>query len=281
MNGAFRGVGDTNSLDERAGALVVLEKYFPGDDARLLAEGATILDKVIVEVLAYRSARTTALTVYRRLRQRFPCWRDLIEAPASEVAEIVSATGLARYRAEILRKLVTRIYHDYPDGGLEDLRGWNDTSVLRYLETLPGVGAFVALELMLVAFERPVLPLAWPLGRLLIRLGIAERRSDLDHLLASAATQLAPGRHRPFYEGLLAHARLICKPRLPHCEQCQLAPLCTYYKRSQVMRRAEGWRDQTPRRRRARPGPRSATDGAAREIPPEPPPRVNVQSINS
>jgi len=193
------------------------------------------LDEVVFLVLAYRSTPANSQSAYSRLRNRYGTWSALITAPPVDVEDAIRPAGLAHQRAILIQRLVARVIADFPEGSLAPLRGWDDTAVLAYLTSLPGLSRLAASQAMLHALDRRVLPATHSLVRFLTRLGILDRGLKPEHVLTTAASLLSAGQHRQLYDNLLAHAHSVCAPRVPRCRRCHLTDLCAYYKRTRFL----------------------------------------------
>ena len=220
-----------DTLGQRARSLVALSERFPSPTGRLDEGPGDLLDELILFTLRNRSARPNADSAFAELRRRFATWHELTEIPLVEIETAIHPAGLVHQRADLIQKLVVRIETDFPDGSYGTIRHWDDLATLRYLLSLPGIGQFAAYQVMLYVLGRPVLPVAWPLNRLLTRLGIVDQTVPPEAILDAAAALLAPGEHRVLYDNLLDHARTVCIPRAPRCRHCPLNDLCVYYKR--------------------------------------------------
>jgi endonuclease III len=225
-----------DALGQCARRLVALNERFSLPVVRTSTDTEDLLDELVYFTLRNRSARLNADAAFRELRRRFPTWHQLTLAPRCEIEEAIRPAGLVHQRAELIQKLVARIENDFPDGSYGAIRTWDDLAILRYLTSLPGIGQFAAYQAMLYVLGRPVLPVAWPLTRLLTRLGIVDQSFGPEAVLDAAASLLATGEHRVLYDNLLEHARAICTPRTPRCRRCQLSDLCAYNKRVRLRR---------------------------------------------
>ena len=91
---------------------------------------------------------------YDRLRERFPSWDAVREAPVAEIEDAIRPGGLAPTKAVRIKQILEAI-------GDDDL-GWLADAPLDegrdYLTELPGVGRKTAACVLLFAFGRPDVP---------------------------------------------------------------------------------------------------------------------------
>lgn len=168
------------------------------------------------------SAQTTDIRVNEvtpRLFAAYPGPRELAEAPAEDVQEVVRSLGFYRSKVRSIQALATRIVDEYNGavpGTVEDL------------VSLPGVGRKTANVVLGNAFDVPGITVDTHFGRLARRLGWTENEDpvkvekDVAALFPSALwTELS--------HELIYHGRRICHSRKPACGVCPVADLCPSY----------------------------------------------------
>jgi len=94
------------------------------------------------------------------------------------------------------------------------------------LLTLPGVGRKTASVVLIVAFNKPAMPVDTHVFRVANRLGLTENAKTPEEseriLIANIPEDLLPIAHH----WLILHGRYICQARKPLCEQCGIRPWC-------------------------------------------------------
>lgn len=168
------------------------------------------------------SAQTTDIRVNAvtpGLFVAYPGPRELAEAPAEDVQEMVRSLGFYRSKARSIQALATRIVDEYDaavPGTVEDL------------VSLPGVGRKTANVVLGNAFGVPGITVDTHFGRLARRFGWTENEDpvkvekDVAALFPSALwTELS--------HELIYHGRRICHSRKPACGVCPVADLCPSY----------------------------------------------------
>ncbi|MBS6029190.1 endonuclease III [Kocuria salsicia] len=168
------------------------------------------------------SAQTTDIRVNEvtpRLFAAYPGPRELAEAPAEDVQEVVRSLGFYRSKVRSIQALATRIVDEY-DGAVP--------GTVEDLVSLPGVGRKTANVVLGNAFDVPGITVDTHFGRLARRLGWTENEDpvkvekDVAALFPSALwTELS--------HELIYHGRRICHSRKPACGVCPVADLCPSY----------------------------------------------------
>lgn len=96
------------------------------------------------------------------------------------------------------------------------------------LEALPGVGRKTANVVLSNAFNIPAIAVDTHVFRVANRIGLskaANPRKTEEQLMAAIPRQRWSHAHHL----LIFHGRNLCKARKPQCEQCPLAPNCTFF----------------------------------------------------
>lgn len=105
---------------------------------------------IVAESLLRRTTRTAAEKAYSELIARYSSWKNLSEAPNSDIKSIVAWLGLGQQRSDQLKKLSGAIVGQY---GGETPKGRDK------LLGLPGVGDYIADAVMLYVHRRKFFPI--------------------------------------------------------------------------------------------------------------------------
>ena len=169
----------------------------------------------MAEMCLHRTRADQVEPVFRRLQERAPTPRHMVEEPELCLAEMQSL-GL-RWRAENLIE-VARVLEDQFEGRVPD-----DELTLR---SLPGVGDYVAQAVLCFGFGRRSVLVDTNTVRIVSRIHKREGtrrwqlRLDL-HQLAGAK-----GPDAAFNYALLDLGALVCRAGTPHCHECPLRRHC-------------------------------------------------------
>jgi endonuclease-3 len=182
------------------------------------------VDELILTVLSQNTNDRNRDVAYFRLRDRFPTWDAVREAPVEEIEDAIRPGGLAPTKSVRIRQILDAIGEDdllwLEDAPLDEARG--------YLVGLPGVGRKTAACVLLFAFGRPDVPVDTHVYRVGGRLGLWPAKAPL----VKAHDELARlcGDDGEFaYEThvlLIRHGRRTCVARAPRCAECPLRRIC-------------------------------------------------------
>jgi endonuclease-3 len=183
------------------------------------------IDELVLTVLSQNTNDRNRDVAYFRLRERFPTWDAVREAPVEEIEDAIRPGGLAPTKSVRIHQILDAIGEDddllwLADAPLDEAR--------EYLVGLPGVGRKTAACVLLFSFGRPDVPVDTHVYRVGGRLGLWPPRAPL----AKAHDELARlvGDDGEFaYEThvlLIRHGRRTCVARAPRCPECPLRRMC-------------------------------------------------------
>jgi endonuclease-3 len=180
------------------------------------------LDELILTVLSQSTNDRNRDVAFLRLRDRFPSWEAVRDAPLQEVEEAIQPGGLHRQKSVRIQAILRAL-----DG--DDLRGLKDLPVEQARETLtslPGVGRKTAACVLLFAFGMPDVPVDTHVSRVGTRLGLFRRGAPFQELHDEMLAITPRGQELEFHVNLLRHGRRTCHSQRPDCPSCALRRMC-------------------------------------------------------
>jgi endonuclease III len=164
---------------------------------------------------------------YARLRERFPTWTQVRDAPPEAVEEAIRPGGLAQSKAPRIQEVLRRITSPAGEPDLDWLAGADRERAIDYLTALPGVGRKTAACVMIFALGRPEIPVDVHVYRVGARLGLFREGASFDEAHDEMLAITDPGDAYELHINLIRHGRAICRPR-PRCPQCALRRMCPF-----------------------------------------------------
>lgn len=200
-----------------------------------LGNVSDVLDEAIYILLSLQTRELVYQQVYTQLKERFPTWIAVLDAPASEVAKVLKPAGFQRQRATKLIDLLSRIAeeNDRRDVGparggdltLDFLREARPEEAERFLMSLPGVGTKSARCISLYSLGHDTFPVDTHVARVFDRLALVKLESWKP--VHDAYQELVPERlRRRLHINLVHHGRAVCRSERPRCESCVLVSFC-------------------------------------------------------
>jgi endonuclease-3 len=166
---------------------------------------------------------------YRALRERFPAWEQVRDAPQDQVARTIQIAGLGQTKAPHIQGALRHITSERGKLELEFLRGLSVEEAKAWLTAMKGVGPKTAAIVLLFSLDMPAFPVDTHIHRVSRRLGLVPQSTSREkaHQLLE---QLMPREtYYAFHLNLIRHGREVCAARKPRCESCLLRDLCQHY----------------------------------------------------
>ncbi|MET0730207.1 MAG: endonuclease III [Solirubrobacterales bacterium] len=182
--------------------------------------------ELVRTILSQNTNDTNRDVAYGRMRDRFPSWELVRDAPPEELEEALRPGGLAPSKTPRIQNVLASI-GDPPD--LDWLADAPRDQALDYLTDLPGVGRKTAACVLIFTFDRPEIPVDTHVHRVGGRLGLFRPRAGFDEAHDEMLAITPPADAYEFHINLIRHGRALCRPR-PRCDECELRRMCPYFK---------------------------------------------------
>jgi endonuclease-3 len=181
--------------------------------------------ELILTVLSQSTNDRNRDVAYLRLRERFPTWEAVRDAPVDELEEAIRPGGISKVKSARIKSILQAIA---PAGEIS-LDGLGETSVPRaqeYLTALPGVGRKTAACVLLFALGMRDIPVDTHVSRVGTRLGLFRPKAPFEEMHDEMLAITPPGQELEFHINLLRHGRRTCHARRPECGGCALQRMC-------------------------------------------------------
>jgi endonuclease III len=153
------------------------------------------------------------------LFKAFPTPHAMANGSFEEVFALIKSISYPNNKAKHLIALAQQLVEKY-DGAIPD--------DAERLQELPGVGRKTANVMLVVAFNKPAMPVDTHVFRVANRIGLTTAKNPLQSektLVKNIPTQLLPIAHH----WLILHGRYTCLARKPKCEECGIRTFCKFY----------------------------------------------------
>jgi len=185
------------------------------------------LDVLIGTVLSQNTSAANSGRAYRAMREAFPTWNDVMNAPQAALEKVLKPGGLARTKSARIQRMLRSIAEHGPLE-LDYLRELPAEEAENALLAFDGVGPKTARCVLLFGLEREAFPVDTHILRIFRRLGIIPSDMTAEKAHAYLLHLIPKGRCHPLHLNLIAHGRRVCHPREPDCNRCALERHCAY-----------------------------------------------------
>jgi endonuclease III len=195
--------------------------------------------ELVRTILSQNTNDTNRDLAYNRLRDRYPTWEEVRDAPLDEIKDAVRPAGLADTKAPSIQEALARATVDGGEPDLDWLADADRDDAIDYLTALPGVGRKTAACVMIFALGKPEIPVDTHVFRVGGRLGLFPPRASFERAHDEMLRITDPEDAYELHINLIRHGRAVCRPQ-PLCEECGLRRMCPYYRRQRSAQVSSG-----------------------------------------
>ena len=186
------------------------------------------LAELILTVLSQSTNDRNRDAAYFSMRERFPSWEAVREAPVDELEYAIRAGGISRVKSARIKAILQAISDRDRSGELtlDWLAELPVPEAQSYLCSLPGVGRKTAACVLLFALGMRDVPVDTHVARVGTRLALFRPRAAFEELHDTMLAITPPGDELELHLNLLRHGRRTCYARRPNCRGCALNRMC-------------------------------------------------------
>jgi endonuclease-3 len=189
------------------------------------------LSELVSALLSHRTKNRDSGRAYDRLRERFPTWEAVRDAPTAEVEAAVSACTWPEQKAPRIQAVLRAITDECGGLSLDFLADLPVAEARAWLERLNGVGPKTsAATLLFSELRRPALPVDSHHHRVAQRLGLISESTAVGPAHDALAALMPDGWDaRTVYdhhEVFMLHGQRCCFWKNPACPRCPVLDLC-------------------------------------------------------
>lgn len=154
-----------------------------------------------------------------RLFEAFPTPEVMAVSSSEIVYEYIKSISYPNNKAKNLVGMAKKLVNDF---------GGQVPNTLEELESLPGAGRKTANVMLIVAFDKPAMPVDTHVFRVSNRLGLTDKSKNPQQTEKELLKNIPQKYLSRAHHWLILHGRYICQARKPKCEECGLAQYCKY-----------------------------------------------------
>jgi endonuclease III len=163
---------------------------------------------------------------FAALRERFPTWEEVRDAPVSAVEEAIRPGGLGKQKAPRIQAILEQL-GDPPD--LDWTKDAPPEESMSFLDSLPGVGRKTAACVLMFTWDIPEIPVDVHVYRVGGRLGLFPEKASFERAHDEMLAVTDPADAYELHMNLIRHGREVCRPK-PRCGECELRRMCPWYR---------------------------------------------------
>ena len=190
------------------------------------------LDELISTILSQNTNDVNRDRAYQRLRERFPRWNQVRDAPLEQVVEAIRPAGLANQKGPRIQKALRQITIERGELTLDFLADVPLKEARDWLLRMDGVGPKTAAIVLLFSLGRPAFPVDTHVHRVSKRLGLIGTKVSAEKAHAILKDLIPSDWYYALHLNFIRHGRQTCRARKPNCEACALNDVCDHYSRS-------------------------------------------------
>jgi endonuclease-3 len=187
------------------------------------------MNELILTLLSANTSDVNSGRAFQRLKETYPDWEAVMNAPLNELIEVIRPGGLAPTKAPRIQAALHRILQERGEFDISFLGELPVDEGLQWLTQFEGVGHKTASIVLLFCFNLPAFPVDTHVKRVSRRLGFAPDKASAEKIKV-IWEELVPGEwFYPLHLNLIRHGRQVCTARNPHCAACSLREVCDWY----------------------------------------------------
>ena len=186
------------------------------------------LDELVSTILSQNTNDRNRDQAFYRLKEVFPSWEQVHDAPVQQVIEAIRIAGLANQKGPRIQAVLRQITQERGNLDLSFLVEMPLEEARQWLLRFKGVGRKTAAIVLQFSLGRPAFPVDTHIYRVSGRLGLRPAGISLEqaHDLLEAA--MRPEDYYAAHLNLIRLGREICHARKPECGRCPLNDICEY-----------------------------------------------------
>jgi endonuclease III len=187
------------------------------------------LDELVSTILSQNTNDNNRDRAFISLKNRFPSWEAVRDAPEEKVIDAIRVAGLGNQKGPRIQTVLREITAEKGSLDLDFLREKTLEEAYQWLVQFKGVGPKTAAIVLLFSLEKPAFPVDTHIYRVSGRLGLLPEKMNVEQAHPHLASLFTPEMYYDAHLNIIRLGREICQARRPLCPKCPAADLCDYY----------------------------------------------------
>jgi len=186
------------------------------------------VSEIVSTILSQNTTDVNRDRAYEKLREQFPTWEEVRQAPIEDIEHAIRSAGMARQRAPRIKKTLDYILQERGELDLDFLRDMPIEEAKTWLTGIKGIGPKTAAIVLLFSLGVPAFPVDTHVHRVSRRLGLVPARAPAPKSQDILEELIPEELYYPYHINLITHGRRVCKAQRPRCSECFMSDLCDY-----------------------------------------------------
>jgi len=187
------------------------------------------MDELISTILSQNTNDVNRDVAFNRLKERFPTWEGVRDAPQEAVQDAIRPAGLANQKGPRMQAILRQITEERGSLDLNFLKQEAREDAHAWLSRFNGVGPKTAAIVLQFSLGIPALPVDTHVYRVTGRLGLRPQKMSVEKAHVWLEQVFTPDQYGPGHLNIIRLGREICHARKPACECCPLKAVCDYF----------------------------------------------------
>ena len=188
------------------------------------------VDELVSTILSQNTSDGNRDKAFFALKERYPDWESVMNAPVDDIRESIRPAGLANTKAPRIQGALRVVEEESGRLNLDFLQEMTVEEAIQWLVAIKGVGRKTASIILLFAYGRPAFPVDTHVHRVTGRLGLISPKVTADKAHEILENMGDPKTYYAYHLNLIRHGRQVCSARNPKCLLCPLTEYCDYYR---------------------------------------------------
>lgn len=187
------------------------------------------VDELVSTILSQNTNDTNRDVAFYALKERFPTWEAVRDAPVKKVIAAIRTAGLGNQKAPRIKQVLRSITKARGEISLEFLRELPTQEAKVWLRQFKGVGPKTAAIVLQFSLDKPAFPVDTHIYRVTGRIGLRPAKMNVEKAHEYFEELFPPETYYAAHLNIIRLGREICVARKPRCPECPLQDLCDYY----------------------------------------------------
>ena len=184
------------------------------------------LSSLIKTVMSQSTNDRNRDTAYTRLVERYPTWKDVMEAPAEDIAATIRVAGLANQKSQRIKDILRWINDTFGSLNIDFICEENPDKVIETFTALKGIGIKTISVVLMFTCGVDIFPVDTHVHRICRRLALVPENASAIKTYHLMQPLVLENKSYSLHMNFLKLGRQICIAQAPRCGKCPLNDLC-------------------------------------------------------